>query len=237
MSPGPSTYGNLSSRQPSGYPSPLLRRNRARAAAVGVGILTCNNGDHAKTCKHHTGATKAHDWACERLATCLRSTGTKVKTQGAVTAVDGNKRGDLELVGYIGDGAQDLVLDISFRHYRGGAAPRNWHRNGELLHPGNPDKDLDEKAASKIAKYRELYRDHRRQLDFLPAIASTSGRIHCELLRLLFLHAHRETTRFFEIFEDHMSGRVNWTCEAPRLAPRRSMPCPGCSVDGDRSSR
>ena len=65
-----------------------------------------------------------------------------------------------------------------------------------------PDKDLDEKAARKITKYRELYRDHRRQLDFLPAIASTSGRIHCELLRLLFLHAHRETTRFFEIFED-----------------------------------
>ena len=34
----------------------------------------------------------------------------------------------------------------------------------------------------------------------------------------------------------HMSGMINWTCEAPRLAPRRSMPCPGCSVDGDRSS-
>ena len=30
----------------------------------------------------------------------------------------------------------------------------------------------------------------------------TGGFIHCELLRLLFLHAHRETTRFFEIFED-----------------------------------
>ena len=29
-----------------------------------------------------------------------------------------------------------------------------------------------------------------------------SGRIHSELLRLLFLHAHRETTRFFEIFDD-----------------------------------
>ena len=61
--------------------------------------------------------------------------------QGAVTAVDENKRGDFELVGYIGDGAQDLVLDLSFRHYRGGAAPRNWRRNGELLHPGNPDKE------------------------------------------------------------------------------------------------
>ena len=105
-------------------------------------------------------------------------------------------------MGYLGDGAQDLVLDFSMRHYRGGAAPRHWHRNRALLHPGNPDKDLDEKAASKIAKYRELYRDHRRQLDFLPAIASTSGRIHSELLRLLFLHAHRETTRFFEIFDD-----------------------------------
>ena len=94
------------------------------------------------------------------------------------------------------------MLDLSFRHYRGGAAPRNWHRNGELLHPGQPDKGLDQKAATKIAKYREVYRDHRRQLDFLPAIASTSGRIHCELLCLLFLHARRETTRFFEISDD-----------------------------------
>ena len=61
--------------------------------------------------------------------------------------------------------------------------------------PGNPDKDLDERAARKVAKYRELYRDHRRHLDFLPAIASTSGRIHCELLRLLFIHVRRETTQ------------------------------------------
>ena len=41
------------------------------------------------------GAAKARDWACGRLSVCFRSTGTKVKTQGAVTAVDGNKRGDL----------------------------------------------------------------------------------------------------------------------------------------------
>ena len=123
-------------------------------------------------------------------------------TQREVTAVNGVKRGDLEIAGYISDGAQDLVLDLSFRHHCADAAPRKWHRNGELLHPGNPDKNLDEKAARKIHKYRELYRDHRRHLDFLPAIASTSGRIHCELLPLLFLHAHRETTRFFEIFDD-----------------------------------
>ena len=33
-------------------------------------------------------------------------------TQGAVTAVNGNKRGDLELESYISQKAQDLVLDL-----------------------------------------------------------------------------------------------------------------------------
>jgi hypothetical protein len=32
---------------------------------------------------------------------------------------------------------------------------------------------------------------------FMPAIASTSGRLHSEFVRLLFLQAHRETDRFF----------------------------------------
>ena len=31
----------------------------------------------------------------------------------------------------------------------------------------------------------------------MPAIASTSGRLHSEFIRLLFLQAHRETDRFF----------------------------------------
>ena len=31
----------------------------------------------------------------------------------------------------------------------------------------------------------------------MPAIASTSGRLHSELVRLLYLQAHRETDRFF----------------------------------------
>ena len=67
---------------------------------------------------------------------------------------------------------QDRVLDLSFRHYRAGASPRNWHRDRALLHPGNPDKDLEEKAAAKIRKHREMHRDHRRQLDCTPAIGS-----------------------------------------------------------------
>ncbi len=35
-------------------------------------------------------------------------------------------------------------------------------------------------------------------VSFMPAIASTSGRLHSEFIRLLFLQAHRETDRFFE---------------------------------------
>jgi hypothetical protein len=34
-------------------------------------------------------------------------------------------------------------------------------------------------------------------VSFMPAIASTSGRLHGEFVRLLFLQAHRETDRVF----------------------------------------
>ena len=34
-------------------------------------------------------------------------------------------------------------------------------------------------------------------LSFIPCIASTSGRLHSEFIRLLFLQGHRETDRFF----------------------------------------
>jgi hypothetical protein len=34
-------------------------------------------------------------------------------------------------------------------------------------------------------------------VSFMPAIASTSGRLHSEFVRLLFLQDHRETDRFF----------------------------------------
>ncbi len=35
------------------------------------------------------------------------------------------------------------------------------------------------------------------KVSFMPAIASKSGRLQSELIRLLFLQAHRETDRFF----------------------------------------
>jgi hypothetical protein len=51
-------------------------------------------------------------------------------------------------------------------------------------------------AQRKINGYRQQYADNQN-ISFLPAIMTTSSRMHCEFLRLLFLQAHRETTAHF----------------------------------------
>ena len=42
-----------------------------------------------------------------------------------------------------------------------------------------------------------LANNNPNTISFMPAIASTSGRIHSEVIRILFLQGHRETDRFF----------------------------------------
>jgi hypothetical protein len=50
----------------------------------------------------------------------------------------------------------------------------------------------------KIRKYRGNYNNRPPSVvSFIPAIVGTSGRLHSEFVRLLFLQAHRETDRFF----------------------------------------
>ncbi len=53
-------------------------------------------------------------------------------------------------------------------------------------------------AADKIRKYRADYNNRPPSVvSLIPAIVSTSGHLHSEFVRILFLHAHRETDRFF----------------------------------------
>ncbi len=51
-------------------------------------------------------------------------------------------------------------------------------------------------------------------VSFMPAIASTSGRLHSEFIRLLFLQTHRETDRFFVTsgvqLVEHNSGLLHF---------------------------
>ena len=70
-----------------------------------------------------------------------------------------------------------------------------------------PDIDLalSQRAQQKVEKYRGGYEAQGLRHAFLPAIVSTSGRIHgelAELLRLLYLLADKKTTRFFQAMGD-----------------------------------
>jgi len=69
-------------------------------------------------------------------------------------------------------------------------------QNGCLSHPQDRDAPLRIAAQRKIAAYQQQYADNQN-ISFLPAIVSTSARMHGEFLRLLFLQAHQETEAHF----------------------------------------
>ncbi len=90
-----------------------------------------------------------------------------------------------------------LVLDLRIAHDRVGSST-DPTLNGHLRYPNKLDQSLNDAAADKIRKYRADYNNNSpNTVSFMPAIASTSGRLHSEFVRLLFLQVHRETDRFF----------------------------------------
>jgi len=111
----------------------------------------------------------------------------------------GRHCGDLELTAYLANaaGPVPLVLDLRLTHDRIGSSA-NPALNGTLTHPNNIDESLNQAANDKIRKYRADYNNNPpNAVAFMPAIAGTTGRLHSEFIRLLFLQAHRETDRFF----------------------------------------
>ena len=88
-----------------------------------------------------------------------------------------------------------LVFDLSIAHDRFGSSS-HVQQNGLLTHPLDLDAPLHVAAQRKIAAYQQQYADNQN-ISFLPAIMSTSTRMHGEFLRLLFLQAHRETEAHF----------------------------------------
>ncbi len=90
-----------------------------------------------------------------------------------------------------------LVLDLRIAHDRVGSSA-DPTLNGNLKYPNNLDQSLNDAPADKIRKYRADYNNRPSiVVSFMPPIPSTSGRLHSEFVRLLFLQAHRETDRFF----------------------------------------
>ncbi len=74
------------------------------------------------------------------------------------------------------------------------------HPMGQLTNTrrsdGVPDPDVafKEVVKIKIRHYRNLYLNHPDPIAFIPLTVDTTGRMYDELIRLLFLHTHRETS-------------------------------------------
>jgi hypothetical protein len=118
-----------------------------------------------------------------------------------------------------------------------GAGRDGWRTHGRLRNPDNPDQILESAAAQKIRDYRSTYR-RDRQVDFLPACMSTSGRhaffsevdmhfscacssihrgfgrIHGEFLRLLFFLANKKTDDYFEALDISRTSKISVTVAA-----------------------
>ena len=144
----------------------------------------------------HDPSKKAHDWEADQIVDLFRTT-HKVKTQ-PVTKRRDQGCGDIELVVYLGNtvGPVPLVLDLRIAHDRFGSNS-DPSLNGHLHYPNDVDWPLNEDDADKIRQYHIDYNNRpSNTISCIPAIANTSGRLHREFVRLLFLQTHRETDRF-----------------------------------------
>jgi hypothetical protein len=88
--------------------------------------------------------------------------------------------------------------------------------NGHLKYPNNLDQSLNDTSADKIRKYRSDYNNRPPSaVSFMPVIVSTLDRLHSEFVRILFLHPHRETDRFFaasgvQLAQTHPGGQFTF---------------------------
>ena len=68
--------------------------------------------------------------------------------------------------------------------------------NGHLHYPNVLDGSLND--TDKIRQYHTDYNNRpSNPISFMSVIPNVSGRLHSELVLLLFLQTHRETDRFF----------------------------------------
>ena len=119
-----------------------------------------------------------------------------------------------------------LVLDLRITRERWGSSP-DPNLNGNLHYPNDTDRSLNESSVDKIRKYRADYNNRPpNAISFMFAIASTSGRLHSEFVRLLFLQEYFHFRR--SVFLAQMKFRVGLTL-AKAEALRTNL-----NIDGDR---
>ena len=89
--------------------------------------------------------------------------------------------------------------DLSIVHDFHGNTSDN--RHGRPRHQ-NPDQVLIDRAVAKVqgSAYRPDYIQNRNAA-FLPLILSTSGRLHDEFVRLLYISAHRRALGYLQVLD------------------------------------
>ena len=117
-----------------------------------------------------------------------------------------------------------VVIDLNITHDRHGRSTSNPHTNGNLTDPDCLDKPLEITTISKVTKHQAAYIKNN-STSCMPGVASTSGRLCCELLRPLFLQAYRKTEKYCRLFgllkrAAFYSGiRGKWVSSSRRLLP------------------
>ena len=187
---------------------PLAREGRV--CACGRHVID-EFGDHIHSCKKHTGSTKAaHETLLDALEALCFQAGIKTERRNIPSVTKPNRkigRGDLVLLNVNIGGHRHLIIDVALNHEFGGNHMADVTRNG-AMRAADPARLLEATARTKIARYREGYANRNGvTYAFLPCVMSTSGRMHGEFLRLLFIIAHRRTVRWFtDVGDDHHSA-------------------------------
>ena len=120
-----------------------------------------------------------------KRARAVVTAGHLVRTQHGVTASAGQRRGDVEVRSYLRDqaGSRSLVFDLSIAHDRFGSS--SVQQDGSLSHPQDFDGPMRVAAQRKTNAYKQTYADYQN-ISFLPAIMSTSNRMHGEFCVFFF---------------------------------------------------
>jgi hypothetical protein len=124
-----------------------------------------------------------------------------MKTQH-VTKNRGRYCGDIDRTTFLDNttGPVPLVLDLLISHDRFGSSC-DLNLNGHLHYPNDIDRSLNE-TTDKIRKYRSDYNNNPPNVtSFMSVIVSTSGRLHSEFVRLLFLRPIGKLTTFLQLQE------------------------------------
>ena len=162
-------------------------------------------GDHLQSCQTQSPVLQTHDWVVYILGDLFGSVGHKVKIHKIIV----KERGDNEIKDHVvlqKPQGQDnrrppprtLIMDFTVSHVRFGYS--HLHPIGQLTHTrcsdGTPDPDGPLKATVqiKIRHYRNIYLNRSDATTVLSVTVDTSGGLYDDFVRLIFLHAHLETT-------------------------------------------